>query len=265
MIFNSKCLPKSRSNIKMKISVICCWNNLDILNRDLVPSINRQNHSGAIEKIYFDNTECCYNNAADALNHCADIATGDIFIFIHQDVELLGDNFFEKLLIHIDQLSNMGAAGIVGAIGPDRRKRIRGRCIQGLNIDNTFMPIESIEKVQTLDELLLITSKVVFQKIKFDPITCNSWDLYGVDYCLRCSEHGYVNYVLPLAVRHASWGRLGPSYYKTLKNLIKRHSSIKIIYTTCGVWFTKFSIHVNFIIHKSNSFYEKVLLRMGIK
>lgn len=43
--------------------------------------------------------------------------------------------------------------------------------------------IERPEKVQTLDECLVIIVKKTFDKLQFDELVCDDWHLYAVNYC----------------------------------------------------------------------------------
>ena len=54
--------------------------------------------------------------------------------------------------------------------------------------------------VQTLDECLIIIPKTIFEKFKFDEITCQKWDLYVVEYCLNMKRNNVNSYVITLSV-----------------------------------------------------------------
>jgi hypothetical protein len=92
--------------------------------------------------------------------------------------------------------------------------------------------------VTTLDELLLIIPRAVFERLPFDQLACPGWHLYGVDYCLTVSRLGLRPYVLPLPVRHLSDGAMNDDYYRTLNRLAAKHRTAGVIPTTCGNWLT---------------------------
>ena len=78
------------------ISVICVYNNKEILNDFLIKSIKQQSFID-YELILLDNCGSHYKSAVEALNKGAMQAKGDILLFIHQDVFIIDENGFSKI------------------------------------------------------------------------------------------------------------------------------------------------------------------------
>lgn len=176
-------------------------------------------------------------------------------MFVHQDVDLSSDTWLEDVEKMLDSIPNLGIAGVVGVNEKEHPVRSRYKTIimdgvppRMANISNL---IQNPEKVQTLDECLVIIPKSVFNVLTFDEKVCDDWHLYAVDYCLSARKLGFDVFVAPMFIHHRSTGdiglfrvilSLGPfpkGYYQTLEKLLKKHKSqIKQIYTTCGTWST---------------------------
>ena len=221
----------------MKISVICVYNNRDILNNCLLASLKKQ--TIPYELILIDSTGHHFRSAAEALNHGGSQATGEYFMFIHQDMDLVSADFFEKCQDYLENLDNMGIAGVAG--------RIRGNPEVVTNIIHGVPPriisrerLNAPKNVQTLDECLLIIPKVRFRETPFDPVACDNWHLYGVDYCLTMQSRGYNVVVLPLVAYHLSVGAsMNAAYFDSLGNVIKKHKKeTDIIATSLYYWST---------------------------
>ena len=229
-------------------SIVCVYNNEKVLNDYLLRGLKEQTSS--FELIKVDNTAGTIKSLAEGLNRGGRSAKGDYIIFMHQDVYLMSGEWLEKAEFFLRKIPDLGVAGIagmrkaktagvfkVGTIpvenrvcfiyqGPEKEPKVYG---------NTFTePIE----VQTLDGQLLIVPGSVFANIQFDEKTCDGWHLYDADYSLSVKKAGLKAYVLPLPVWHLSSGFLDNEYYMTLNKILKKHRREKVIYTTCGLWYT---------------------------
>lgn len=109
-------------------SVICVYNNQKILDNWLLTSLESE-PDALYESILIDNRENHYSSAAAALNAGAERANGDYYIFVHQDVRLLGDSWFDSALQYLDSLDDVGIAGVVGETNNGERHEDRCRNI----------------------------------------------------------------------------------------------------------------------------------------
>lgn len=231
----------------MKISVICVYNNKNILEKCLLKTLAEQKKD--FELILIDNTKNKFKCAADALNYGGKNAKGDLLLFIHQDVKLFKNNI-NDILNYCKELKNFGIAGIAGT---DLDNGYMKSC--GLhNIPPepmTFKKINKIEKAQTLDEVALIIPNNIFNLYKFNNTLCNDWHLYGVEYCLNLIKNGYSVYVLPIELYHVSnTESINIEYFNTLKRIFNYYKNdFDIIHTNCwGSCNPKNQAKLNFLI-----------------
>jgi len=240
--------------VRMIISIICVYNNKNSLEEHLLKSLKDQ--SMEYELILMDNTFGKFKSAAEALNFGGKKAKGQYLLFIHQDFEWSSNTWLKELSNILNTL-NFGVAGVAG--------KYSKKCIS--NIKGGFPPILEGEiqitepkEVSTIDEVVIIIPKAVFEEIQFDEVTCDNWHLYASDYCLTAKKTGYKVYVIPMNGYHASIGNsfFEGHYYPTLRKLVKKHKKdYKMIYTTTGSWSTLIPISLQIL-------YQKVYYRLGL-
>jgi hypothetical protein len=217
------------------ISIVVVYNNEQALQRILLPSLQKQ--TAKFEFLPIDNTIGLFKSAAEALNYGAKQANGKYIMFVHQDVELDSDLWLQKVENILKLIPDLGIAGVAGMseTGETAKKRGRGyinRCGQIWEFAN---PVEKPEKVQTLDECLLIVPRSVFNKLQFDNKTFDDWHCYGADYCLSVREMGLNSYVIPAFIYHRCLLTNVKNVFRYQKMLyIKHRKDNNRIYTTCG-------------------------------
>ena len=223
------------------ISVVCAYNNKEILDNYLLKSLKNQTVN--YELILIDNTQERFKSAAEALNYGGNKANEEYIMFLHQDVDLCSNTWIEEVEKVLDKLPNLGIAGLAGS--SENRKGVITNIKHGIppRLAGEIL-IRNPTKVQTLDECLVITPKYVFDTLRFDEEVCDDWHLYAVDYCLSVKRLGFDAYVLPCYIHHRSSGySFSEKYYLTLKKVLKKHKKhCKWIYTTCGDWDTSFPL-----------------------
>lgn len=240
------------------ISAVVVYNNEDIEESLIVRSLRRQ--SACHELLLIDNIgNKSFTSASAALNHGAKKTGGDYIMFVHQDVDLLNDDFLEKAEESLSKLCDLGIAGVAGIseLGKTHRDRRRNLIYHGVPRKKWGKKIEEAECIHTLDECLLIVPRKVFERLPFDEETCDNWHLYGVDYCLSLAALGLKAYVLPLSIYHKSIGEsarphhrfvggsLSADYVKSFEAVRKKHKrNIPVIHTSCGSFLTKWPVNV---------------------
>jgi len=241
----------------MKFSIICVYNNRKILDKWLLSSLKKQIFTN-YELILVDNTSNSFDSMTDALNYAGEKASGDYLMFVHQDVYLIGNDWLKKSITYLKTLDKLGVAGVIGLtdkkdlLKPQRRINVIYHGYPPSKVEKCGNLIKYPTEVQTLDEMLLIVPKKVFDKIRFDS-KLRGWHLYAVDYCLSVKVYlGLKVFVLPLRVWHRSKGRpLDESYFNSLRYIIQKFGRyFDKIYTTCGIWPTtgiKASLKINLI------------------
>lgn len=221
------------------ISIVCVYNNEKMLNDVLLKGLEHQ--SVEFELITLDNRENRFKSAAQALNYGGKKAKGEYIMFTHQDMWFSDTLWLENSEKMLHSIPDLGVAGVAGASEEGRNWAERCRhSITFFDENWDIAPVKKYEKVQTLDECVLIVHQSVFNKVKFDEEVFDGWDSYGADYCLAIRKLGKKAYVIPGESRHCC---LRENVYPwELKNLFKyqkrlynkyRNDNI-IIYTWMG-------------------------------
>lgn len=230
------------------ISIISVYNNKESLEKYLLKSLKGQKVPH--ELVFLDNRGEIFPSAAKALNYGGNEAKGDYMMFIHQDYDLCSDTWLDEVEKLLNNLDNVGIAGVAGKYDRNLISNIK----TGIPpILAGTIQIEKPVKVQTLDECLFIIPKKVFKEIQFDEDVCDNWHLYAADYCLNAKKAGYDVYVLPLGGYHESPGYSfsGDQYYSTLKKLVKKHKNdCKWIFTSTGSWSTIYPLFLQIFYQK---------------
>ena len=246
------------------ISIVCAYENTPILNNWLLKSLKAQTVEHEI--ITVDTVGHSFRSAAQALNFGGNQGKGKYIMFVHQDVDLVSPSWLADAEALLDTIPNLGIAGVVGSVeeGGNVSERMRNVIAHGDDMEQIGSPISSPARVQTLDELLLIVPREVFQQYQFDKNTCGNWHLYGTDYCLTMLTMGKGVYVIPLHVIHKSKGAstnklsfifnfgLSREYNQTLKKVLNKHKKKFVwIYTTPGYgkWKTTESLFTQGLKH----------------
>lgn len=217
-------------------SVVVVYNDEEVFKNVLLKSLKKQ--SVKYELISINNTEGKFFSATEALNYGGKQATGKYIMFVHQDVELDTSTWLEDVEYILNAIPDIGIAGAVGMSENGKNNRERGRGF----IDNSgeiwlwSNQVKKPEKVQTIDECLLIVPKFVFDMyLKFDEKTFDGWHCYGADYCLSVKKFGLNSYVIPAFIYHRSKLTNRKDLIKYQSALYMKHKKqFKNIYTTCG-------------------------------
>src|SRR5262249_37558201 len=131
------------------ISVVCVYNNREVLDCRLLSSLQRQNTRCDI--VIVDNRNNEFASAATALNHGAARANGEWVLFVHHDVDLISPDWLASAE---EILESDSPTGWVGTAGCDARGKIKG-----FMLDRAMLfgyPFDALAEVQTLDECMLI-------------------------------------------------------------------------------------------------------------
>lgn len=211
------------------ISIICAYNNEDILNKMLKASLNRQSFAD-FELILIDAQKEGFGSAAETLNVGAKRAKGDILVFLHQDIEMIDEDF----LIKVNNYCMNNEFGIAGVCGVKDNKKyvVYSSVLMGRNRVQAGVKNTDVMDVYALDECILICKKKTFKGFEDYGKT---WHFYGVEYAYRCKANNERVLILPYEIYHLSPGwSLDYSYFDTLLKVAKRYPNRKIICTCMG-------------------------------
>ncbi len=229
------------------ISIICAYNSKAILEDFLLKGLKDQ--TAEYELVLVDNTTGMFPSAAEALNYGATKAKGTYLLFAHQDIDLVSKTWLEEAENILDLLTDLGIAGVAGKseseleIISNIEHGIPPRWVRGTKGRGIIHP----ERVQTLDECLVIVPRTIFDMAKFDAKSCDGWHLYAVDYCLSIKRLGLKAYVLPMYLYHASAGNsMSDSYFATLERVLKKHKNhCGPIHTSVLNWNPRYPLSIN--------------------
>lgn len=207
------------------ISVICACNNEKLYNEMLLPSVTKQTVKD-YEIIKLNAAELGLTGAARTLNYGAEKAKGDLLVFVHQDVELLSDTFFEELIKYSEE-NDFSIAGVAGVI--TKEKNVYSSVFMNVTRYQAGIKNTSVRKVDSVDECLFIIKKDKFIGFK----DYGTWHFYAVEYALRSAAAGGSALIFPLEIYHLSPGwSFDASYWQTLKAVGKDFPKLKYIPTT---------------------------------
>ena len=242
------------------ISVICASNRPVLMERMLLASLKRQTFCDW-ELISVDAASLGFSSAAQALNHGAKLAKGELLVFAHQDVEFLDDHALEQLSeLYRKDLFELGGVAGVGFDG-----RVHSSVLQSENREQAGILLRGVEEALSLDECLFFVSKEKFLEMGgFDDYGA-TWHFYAVELSLRMRRSRGGVMLLPISVYHLSPGwSLDESYWRTLKKVAKRYrGKEKRIYTTMGVYRNNALLPLE-ILYRKLKYKLKQVLKRGV-
>lgn len=166
---------------------------------------------------------------AEGWNRALARARGDIVVFCHDDIALLGEGFAGRLHAALATHDVVGVAGTRRMGGPswawsgaphafgwvahvrDGRPLVGAYALAGPCIDG----------IESLDGVLLACRREVAESIRFDGDTYDGFHLYDADFCRRARAAGHrlaVRCDLPLA--HWSEGRFGADWVRHARRFL---------------------------------------------
>jgi hypothetical protein len=245
------------------ITILCCYNNYELLNKMLLPSLDKQTSDFNI--ILIDTKKHSFSSAAEAYNEVlkfpskySENKVGDILVFIHQDIFFNNNNLLELVEneILLKPMDIFGFAGITN-------KGIVYSNLKYLDKSSFIVrnQISSILEVESVDECFFACSKKLWDEIKFDYKHCFHWHLYAVDFCYSArTKFQNKSYVLPYLVYHKEDSKFGletDNYFlRTLWRIANKHKKYKIIFAPCYIVKTQ---KIYLIIKLAKTFIKNII------
>lgn len=189
-------------------SIITCIYDLENYKK-LVKCIESQLGNYNIELISIPNFFNTFDSAYNALNAGADIASGNILIYCHDDIEF-ANNWLNKVKDHIEALKSQKIPiGVLGPAGITKTEQSSYYLIDEnqnkiSKNDPHILASAPRYQVQTLDEMCLITLKT--NDLRFDDSLMSGWHFYGANICLKALSKGLNNFSIDAYVYHKSDG-----------------------------------------------------------
>lgn len=180
-----------------------------------------------------------YNNIAQAYNEASWDAK--YMMFVHHDV-FLPSTFESQLMLAINRINKVnqywGVIGVAGAYchinsgGNQVKREFVGHLLDRGKIWGK--KLSSPLPVQTLDELLIVVNRDVFDEAYFD----NYFDLhfYAADVCMQAYQHGLMVYAVEAYCHHNSSlkpGERTASFRECQRKFTEKWKHYLPIATTC--------------------------------
>ena len=222
------------------LTIICCYNNVEMLQEFVVNSLNKQTVS--CNMVFIDTLSYNVNSAAHAYNDVLDnpskygVELTDYLLFTHQDIYFKDKEFLSK----IEKLQIENPNAIYGVAG----RSIHNKCVSNLQYmdDDSYITgtqCSNITLVESLDECCFAMTKELWSKVRFDEYVCNHWHLYAADFCYnaRINQASDV-FVVPYVIYHKNNSEIGMIIDKyfvvSLSRMIAKYKyTYKCIKTTC--------------------------------
>lgn len=173
-----------------------------------------------------------YKSAAKAYNAAIDKAESEILIFVHQDI-ILPKQWIDNLDASLAYLEKIDPAwGVLGCHGETKEGEGRGYLYCAGNGRYILEPFDKPEKVQTLDEIVLIIRKS--SGLRFDE-SLPYFHLYGTDICMTAYEKGMNCYAIPAFCLHNSNKTVifPNEFFECCNYIRKKWTNYLPIYTPC--------------------------------
>ena len=211
----------------MNISVVCCVYNTKNFERDLKPSLEKQIKK--TQNIFLYNTENNYG-VPSVLNYGVTQATGDIIVFVHEDI-VLDENWIVNLENRVEEIEKFDPAwGVLGVAG----RGFKGEgAVRFQDPGGKWVSGKCPARVQTLDECCLIIKKG--KGLSFDERF--QYHFYGADICLQSTSKGFNTYVVDCFLKHTSRGSRNKQFMlegKVFMDKWREFLKGKTVYLTTG-------------------------------
>jgi hypothetical protein len=188
------------------------------------------------EYIRIDNRDTAYN-LCSAYNAGVSKATGDIIVFVHEDVFFVNKNWGDILISKFAD-SSVGLVGVAGtqylfkdtpgwvAAG---RPWIKGQVIHKTHENESqvltvFSWDDQDTDVVAVDGLFFAIRASLFSKIRFDDITFNGFHLYDLDISMQVHQSHRLIVTKDILVRHLSGGNFDTKWQSYAMEFLKKYS-----------------------------------------
>ncbi len=156
---------------------------------------------------------------AEAYNRAAERASGDVLIFSHDDIDLVGSDFAPRLIAHLDRYDGVGVAGASRVSAPrwtDAGQRaIHGHILHPAPAGRRGVLLMALgfqqpvcENIRVLDGAFIAVHRHVWEAQRFDADRFDGFHLYDLDFTWRASGAGArLAVAADLLLFHASLGK----------------------------------------------------------
>ncbi|MDP9173691.1 MAG: glycosyltransferase family protein [Planctomycetota bacterium] len=153
---------------------------------------------------------------AEGYMRALQVARGEIIIFSHDDIEILNDQFPQRIFSHLSGCDMFGVAGTDLLVGPNWMSagppHLLGQVAHtqpdGSLVASLFSaPRPLVLNVQALDGLFIAAKRAVVNHVSFDPVTFDGFHLYDLDFSYSAFRSGIkLGIAMDINILHASVG-----------------------------------------------------------
>jgi len=170
----------------------------------------------------------------EGYNRGARRSRGDILLFCHDDIEIVGDDFAARLLAHLGTHELVGVAGSTRLAGkawlyadwPQVHGQIGmpGPGAGRVTVTAFQMTGDATAGAQVIDGVLMAARRVLWQDQPFDEAVFDGWHLYDFDFSYSAYSAGRrVAIAHDLLVVHESTGNFGGEWQRYAQKFITKH------------------------------------------
>ena len=172
---------------------------------------------------------------AEGYNRAAAIATGELFVFTHDDVEILASDFGHRLARRLADCDILGVAGATRATGPAWPfagwPYLHGSVIYpdgaGYRVTAYSRTVPIAHGIRVMDGVFLALRREVALALGWDAETCDGFHGYDVDFTLRATAAGLrLAVASDLTVIHRSYGSFDDEWEATARKLAAKHREL---------------------------------------
>jgi tetratricopeptide (TPR) repeat protein len=161
------------------------------------------------------------------------LGNGDLLVFCHDDIEILCDQFYDRLVGACTDADVVGVAGVTLLNGPALSwagtPHMHG-AVTYPRADGGYSPSicsaegPRIDRAQALDGLFIAVWRQVAASLGFDATTFDGFDFYDVDFSYRAWKNGFrLRIQTDLRLLHASRGKFGEKYAYYSERFRQKH------------------------------------------
>jgi hypothetical protein len=171
---------------------------------------------------------------AEGYNRGIAASRGETIVLSHDDIQIIGPDFPARLARHLANYDVIGVAGTNKLIGagwslaayPYLFGQVAHSAPDGsITVSIYGAPRQVIEDIQALDGLFMAARRSVFARVSFDPITCDAFHGYDVDFSYGAYRAGLkVAVANDINVLHFSTGKFDDAWMRFAERFVRKWS-----------------------------------------
>lgn len=179
-------------------------------------------------------------------------ARGSILVFSHDDIEILTQNFAQRLREHLGQYDMIGVAGttclVDGNWTAGLYPHVHGQVAHQDKATGKYavsvygVKATVVENIQALDGLFFAATRRVVENISFDEGRFDGFHFYDIDFTFSAYLAGFKMAVCnDIVIAHESTGAASPEWGKYRQRFIEKHKNALIENQQKGSRIARFS------------------------